>query len=416
MKKTEYKFMSRWQDWLMLALLLLAIGIFVYARMAGSRVQTQDGIMSRRAVPSVMFMDETLNVELRLDAKGLPRCQVNAPPSDPVYAILVLDTSGSMAGKLDSAKAAAVEFVDLLDMDIDRVGVIQFSDAASTLTGFSGSRDGVVSGIERLAVSNSTNMGDGLQKAYQMIQGASIPQQAVRLVVLLSDGGWNTGPDPVPISQQIRSAGFRMTAIALDVPDRAYLAPLVENPDEDIISASDATQLVQSFGQIAQRYIHSLASDVKLNESYNNNAFRLVPSSARGADTQQPGMVQWSWLFLGDRGRNTGYRLWPRQMGMLRVVDNPGDMSLKDCNGQALAQPLPRDPLVLVLFPLWLLWLVVALALLWAIYRILEEIRLGRVPVDAPQPSAPPLWQKKLPVKSTGKPSPTGHWHGRQDI
>jgi hypothetical protein len=225
------------------------------------------------------------------------------------------------------------------------------------------------------------------------------------------------GPDPVSISQQIRRAGFRMTAIALGNADKNYLAGLVDNPSEDVIASGGPTQLVQSFGQIAKRVVNSLATDVQLREVYNDAAFALVPNSARGTDTSIVGTIRWSWAFLGDRGRNTGYRLRPRTLGMLRVVDDPvGDMSLKDCTGQMLGQSLPPDPIILVLPPLWALYLPLALALLWALYRFLEEIRFGKSPVAVDPPGQPTSVRMSPPAKASSRGSPTGYWHGRQDI
>ena len=70
----------------------------------------------------------------------------------------------------------------------------------------------------------------------------------MRLVVLLSDGEPNGGPDPlqlpVQLSQQIRAAGFRMTAVAMGSADVAYLQTLVDNP-ADVIQSSDSTDLIR---------------------------------------------------------------------------------------------------------------------------------------------------------------------------
>lgn len=415
--KTQYRFMSRWQDFLFIGLLLLAIGLFVYARVGGVRVQTQDGIVMRRATPSIIFMDERLDVELRATGSTLPRCDLPPSSANPVYAILVLDTSGSMAGApIEDAKTAATEFVDLLDMDIDRVGLIQFNDAARTLESFSNSRDSVVRGINRLYAGNATNMGEGLTQAYQTIQETPIPPNAVRVLLLLSDGIPNVGPDPQAVALQIRNAGFQIVAVALGQADTNYLASLVTDPNEDILSAGTSVELVESFGRIAQRFVNVLATDVRVREIYNAEAFSIVPFSARGADSSQTEIVSWAWGFLGDRGRNTGYQLRPRRMGVVQVVTTPGDMSLVDCTGQTLVQSLPAGPTILVLFPLWVLAILGGLAFLWLIYRLIEEIRFGKIPVSVDPPSAPKKTFVPPMSRPSNKRSPTGHWHGKKDI
>lgn len=413
-KKTHYRFMSRWPDFVFGILLLVLIGVFIYARVNGGKVATQDGIMSRRAVPAVMFLDEPLNVEMRLDATNLPQCQANTTPPPPVYAIMVLDTSGSMSSALNDAKTAAIEFVDLLDLDTDRVGVIQFSDTASTLTSFGSTRENVVGAIERLSVQGGTNMGDGLQQSLQMIQATSMPSNTVRLVVLLSDGQPNAGPDPVQLSQQIRATGFRMTAVAMGSADVAYLQTLVDDP-ADVIQSGNSTDLINAFGQIAQRIVNSRATSIQLRETYNTDAFEFIEDSARGANAG-PGQITWNWGFLGDRGRNTGYQLRPKQMGLARVVTSPGDMSLVDCNQQQNTQALPLGPDVVVLFPLWLLGLLAFLALLWGLYRLLEEIRFGRYVDAMPAPAKPNDYIRKPRLQPSNKGSAIGHWHGKKDI
>lgn len=412
--KTHYRFMSRWPDFVFGLLALLLIGVFIYARTNGGQVSTQDGIMSRRAVPSIMFLDEPLNVEMRLDAANLSTCQANTTPPPPVYAIMVLDTSGSMISVLNAAKMAAIEFVDLLDLDTDRVGVIEFSDTANILISFGATRENVVGAIERLSVRGGTNMGDGLQQALQMIQATSIPSNTVRLVVLLSDGQSNAGPDPVQLSQQVRAAGFRMTAVAMGGADINYLQGLTDNP-ADVIQTGSATELINAFGQIAQRVVNSRATNIQLRETYNTDAFDLVENSARAANIGQ-GTLTWNWSFLGDRGRNTGYQLRPKQMGASRVVTTPGDMSLVDCNQQALAQALPLGPDVVVLFPLWLLALLALLVLLWGLYRLLEEIRFGRYVDAVSAPAKPDDYIRKPHVGPSNRGSAIGHWHGKKDI
>ena len=415
--KTEYRFMNRWQDYLFIVLLLLAAGIFIYARVSGDRVQSQDGIVTRRAVPSIMFMDERLNMELRVNPGTLPRCELPSDSTDPVYAILVLDTSGSMSGTpLEDAKTAATEFVDLLDMDIDRVGLIQFEDTARTLNRFSVSRDSVALGISRMRSGSATNMGEGLTQAYTMIQETSIPSNAVRVLLLLSDGVPNVGPDPEPLAQQIRDAGFQFVAVALGQADTSYLSGLVTDATKDILEVGTSVELAQSFGRIAQRYVNLLATDVHLSETYNESDFSIVPSSMPGADNSQSGTITWAWNFLGDRGRNTGYQLRPKRMGVAQVVTTPGDMSLVDCTGQALSQSLPAGPTVLVLFPLWILAILGGLALLWLLYRLIEECRFGRVPISVDPPSSPQKYIADPMRHPSNKRSPKGHWHGKKDI
>jgi uncharacterized protein YegL len=418
MIEQQYKFRSRMLDYILLVIALIAAVTFAYARISGQRVRMQDGNVSRRAVPSIMFMGEKLNTELRVGVANLPTCGLQVS-NDPIYAVLVMDTSGTMQGlPLASAKAAATEFVDLLDMDFDRVGLVQFDDRArSSLRGkFSTSREDVLRGIERMKVGNQTNMGAGLQEAYEMIQAAEIPPNAERLLILLSDGMPNVGADPIPVAQRIRDdTSFRVIAVAMGNADQGYLGQLTENPTEEVLVADEANNLVIKFGEIAERYVNSLATDIQVTENYNNQDFEIVLFSARTADASQPGVVAWQWPFLGSRGRNAGYQLRPRKMGNLKVVDVPGNVTMKDCNGESVSQTLPTGPAVLVLFPWWIFIIIGALFLLWLLFRLLEEIRFGTVRIGPPAPAPPQPFSTAPPANPTNRDAINGDWHGKKD-
>ena len=104
---------------------------------------------------------------------------------------LVLDVSGSMAGAaMENAKSAAAAMVDKLDAG-DDFSLVTFADAAqlTVADGPVGSRRAdiktKIAGIHTLG---GTNIGAGLQLGYQQAAAKSIPEDAMRVVLLLSDG------------------------------------------------------------------------------------------------------------------------------------------------------------------------------------------------------------------------------------
>ena len=125
---------------------------------------------------------------------------------------------------------------------------------------------------------------------------------------------------------------------------------------------------------------------------------------------------------MGVRGRSVGYFLRPNGLGMPRVSENPGQMSLVDCNGQTVAQATPIGPRVLVLFPVWLLFPIPFLAVLWLLYRIIQALKPAAVaPVAAPGRREGTMPGKKVDKKApkktgaviqhghpTSRPSPPG--------
>ena len=124
----------------------------------------------------------------------------------PLDVSIVIDTSGSMAstsgrGKqiLSYAMEASANFVDLL-MSVNpasRIGLVSYSNNAQTvlqLTGL-GQENLVKQNIYSLRTGGNTNQTAGFREAKQMLDGKR--QEATGVVILLTDGIWNEGGDPV---------------------------------------------------------------------------------------------------------------------------------------------------------------------------------------------------------------------------
>ncbi|MEO7096003.1 MAG: VWA domain-containing protein, partial [Polyangiales bacterium] len=109
---------------------------------------------------------------------------------------LVLDVSGSMSGTaMENAKSAAAAMVDKLDSG-DDFSLVTFADAAQLLVvdGPVGSRRAdIKTKISGITTLGGTNIGAGLMLGYQQAQAKSIPEDAMRVVLLLSDGQPTSG-------------------------------------------------------------------------------------------------------------------------------------------------------------------------------------------------------------------------------
>lgn len=104
---------------------------------------------------------------------------------------LVLDTSGSMQGEsIDRARRAAQALVDRL-APTDDFSLTTFSSSGEVVVpdGLVGARrEAIKAVIANLGASGGTNIGEGLQLAYKQAALKSIPEDAVRVVLLVSDG------------------------------------------------------------------------------------------------------------------------------------------------------------------------------------------------------------------------------------
>lgn len=153
--------------------------------------------------------DVTLRAQLDRGAimengDGIVRVEVTVEPSAEPRSfarqssdiVVVVDTSGSMEGeKLHFAKQALYSLFDRLDAQ-DRFSLIEYSYSARVLVPLSyatfSNKERFVAATSGLASSGSTNLSDGLDVAWGILQGSRHLSRPGR-VLLLSDGLANAG-------------------------------------------------------------------------------------------------------------------------------------------------------------------------------------------------------------------------------
>ncbi|WP_437893976.1 vWA domain-containing protein [Sorangium sp. So ce124] len=142
------------------------------------------------------------------------RSAAAAAPARPHLSVhLVLDTSGSMAGApIDSARRAAQALVDRLAPTDDFSLTTFSSDAEEVIEdGPVGPRRAAIRrAIEGLREGGGTNIGAGLSLGYAQASRPGIPEDAVRVVLLVSDGRATSG----------LTHGERLARLALDAFQR----------------------------------------------------------------------------------------------------------------------------------------------------------------------------------------------------
>lgn len=112
------------------------------------------------------------------------------------YTVLVLDDSGSMSGAPKSTlQAASKKFVDqvLQANGENYVAIVKFSWNASKLSGFTNDKNKLYNAINRLSAYGSTNLYDGMVKANQTFNLANLPKDAIKNIIVMSDGIPNRG-------------------------------------------------------------------------------------------------------------------------------------------------------------------------------------------------------------------------------
>jgi Mg-chelatase subunit ChlD/sugar lactone lactonase YvrE len=153
---------------------------------------------------------------------------------------VVLDTSSSMTGaKLEAAKDAAHRFVDLLDLAHDQAAIIAFNREAQTVVELTGQASRLHAAINGLSIMQGTAIDAGLRAATAELSSARHRVRNNRVIVLLTDGQNNAGPDPViAAATDAKARGIIVYTVALGSdadrdlmrrvatdPSRAFYAP-----------------------------------------------------------------------------------------------------------------------------------------------------------------------------------------------
>ena len=179
------------------------------------------------------------------------KAQALTGPAAAANVILLIDTSGSMAGKpLDDAKAAARGFVESLGPDA-RVAVVAFADTSRVVADFTSSHSTLTQAIMSLKAGGETAVYEGLVRAARLMPAAAEGQRGI---VLLSDGGDTVSSvDFDGARAAVADAGTPVYAVALVSKEAnpQALAAIAESSGGRLVEAAKSSQLTQLFESIA---------------------------------------------------------------------------------------------------------------------------------------------------------------------
>lgn len=134
----------------------------------------------------------------------------------PITTLLVMDVSDSMnsAGKLDSAKAAAHEFIGRMRPE-DQAGIVAFNTRVTTVQDVTSDTDALNSAIDGLKAGNNTAMYDALMTAVDQLQGV----EGRKAIIVLTDGLDNSSSaNADDVVNRIGDAGFSISTVGLGEP------------------------------------------------------------------------------------------------------------------------------------------------------------------------------------------------------
>lgn len=223
-----------------------------YASLSMVRQAMGAGTTFRRHLPPLIFL---LSLGLLLVALGRPAAIVTLPSQHDVV-ILAMDISGSMRAtdvqpsRLAAAQAAAREFVAAQPRHT-HIGVVAFAGTASLVQPPTSNRKDVLAAIDRFELQRATAIGSGIlislkaifpeaefdlrsfnpRSGRDSLRGAPLDQTrdpakpefkpvppgsyTSAVIILLTDGQSNVGPDPVEAARMASERGIRVFTVGV---------------------------------------------------------------------------------------------------------------------------------------------------------------------------------------------------------
>ncbi|MFL5668043.1 MAG: VWA domain-containing protein [Chloroflexota bacterium] len=248
--------------WLPLLLLLVSVpvlvGLYVWSqrrrRPTGARYSSLSLIRAalpgssrlRRHLPFALFAASVIALVVAL---GRPAMVLSVPTNETTV-ILSMDVSGSMCStdiaptRLEAAEDAAVAFVTSQKANT-QIGLVAFSGFAAVIQPPTTDQKLLVEAIRSLTTGRRTAIGSGILAAIDaisevdpLIARSVVPGRAGTepppvvagayapdIVVLLTDGANNAGPEPADAAQQAVDRGLRVFTIGFGSEEGGQLEP-----------------------------------------------------------------------------------------------------------------------------------------------------------------------------------------------
>ena len=247
-----------------LAPLLAAVAVlgFVTAATAAPQVRIEDAKRSSNHVSFTVYTpggplltSDNFDIAINgIEADGVV-ATASSGRSRPAGAVLVLDSSGSMAGRpIREAKKAARLFINTVEKDA-MLALVRFSDDVATLSPFTANRGQLLQRVKGVTARGETSLYDAVLRAASLVRSRPVEQ---RNIVLLSDGADTVSN--ASLNEALASAtdsGATVFIVGLKSPEYSVgtIRKLASDTGGQTLVTADATQLSRIFKGLAQTLI-----------------------------------------------------------------------------------------------------------------------------------------------------------------
>ncbi len=180
--------------------------------------------------------------------------------------MLVMDVSGSMNpdGKLDSAKAAAHQFVERMRAQ-DQTGLISFNTQVRVVQGLTSDQAALHSAIDSLQGDDDTAMFNALMTALDELEGVG----GRKAIIVLTDGLDNSSQWAAPdVVARVQNEGASISTVGLGTPGGDRMTGIDEPGLQDLAAQSGGqygyAEDEDSLTRLYEQYSYALQSEYQL--------------------------------------------------------------------------------------------------------------------------------------------------------
>jgi uncharacterized protein YegL len=162
--------------------------------------------------------------------------------------VLLIDSSGSMSGLMETTKQASYDFLDAVPFETGgQAGLVTFGDDTRALSQITNDRDLLQRAIAPLTSGGNTPMARGLEIAHGMLREV----EGTRAMVVFTDGEPDDSARTLAVGRQVKDGGIAIWAIGTAGADMELLRQLVSSPEMAMFASPDDLRAI--FGAAAHK-------------------------------------------------------------------------------------------------------------------------------------------------------------------
>ena len=164
--------------------------------------------------------------------------------------IMAVDVSGSMSGEpLEDAQKAMCDFVNRLDFDYTRVGILVVSDSTEIVCGLTDNKRKCINAIKSIKCGQTGygNSAHPFDKVINMLRD----EESRKFAIVLADGIWSYQDKAVKASKKCNREGIDTAGIGFGEADIEFLRA-ISSDDANAVFVAGSGELGRAFGTIAQ--------------------------------------------------------------------------------------------------------------------------------------------------------------------